>query len=68
MNKTYLSIIGFLLFITGVMSAVLSLVGLRFLFLRWLYNMGAIPTALFVISMIFGGVILIYIAKTSEDE
>lgn len=64
MNKPLWSIIGFVLFAIGILSVIMSLVGLKFTFLEFIYNHGVVTTIIQLI-MLFGGMIILYVARTS---
>ena len=68
MNKSILSIIGFLLFILGTIAIVLSLVGLNLSVLAPLEDLGAGIAFLIKILMIVIGLILVYVVRTSTEE
>jgi hypothetical protein len=61
-------ILGFVLFLCGFLALILSLVGLQFSFLAFLDSGG--PTAGFVarLLMIFGGVTLMYVARSKFEK
>jgi hypothetical protein len=65
MNKPLFSIIGFLVFSIGLLSVIFSMVGLRFTFLSWMYNHG-VATLIIQILLLFGGIVIWYVARTSE--
>lgn len=67
MKHPVLSVIGFLMFAIGILSVILSLVGLKFTFLNFIYNHGVI-TILIQLTLLFGGMIVLYVARTSEIE
>jgi hypothetical protein len=67
MNKPLWSVIGFVLFAIGVLSVILSMVGLKFTFMGFIYNHGIITTII-QLSMLFGGMIILYVARTAEEE
>ena len=59
-----MAISGFLLFIIGMLSLILSLIGIHFTFLRFLeYWGGGIAFALKLL-MVIAGFVLIYLSKT----
>jgi hypothetical protein len=62
------TLVGFLTFILGFLSFILSLLGLKFVPLAWLQNLS--PALMIVCQMIliFGGVIIMYVSKTSNEE
>jgi hypothetical protein len=67
MKQPILSIVGFLMFAIGILSVILSLVGLKFTFLNFIYNHGVI-TIIIQLIMLFGGMIVLYVARTSNDN
>ena len=67
MNRSVLMATGFIIFILGVLSLILSLVGLELTLLGFIYKMG-IWTVVIQIIMLFGGIIMMYISRTSTDE
>jgi hypothetical protein len=67
MKQPILSIVGFLMFAIGILSVILSLVGLKFTFLNFIYNHGVI-TIIIQLFMLFGGMIVLYVARTSDDN
>jgi hypothetical protein len=68
MKKSLLTALGFLLFFLGVLSLVLSLVGLKFSFLAFMDMFGALPSFIIKLSMIFGGIILIVLSKANPEQ
>lgn len=66
MKQPVLSVVGFLMFAIGILSVILSLVGLKFTFLDFIYNHGVI-TIVIQLVLLFGGMILLYVARTSES-
>lgn len=67
MKKPMWSIIGFIMFAIGILSIILSLVGLKFTFMDFIYNHGVI-TVIIQLILLFGGVIVLYVARTSNEE
>ncbi len=63
-NKALITLIGFLLFITGTLALCLSLVGLRLGFLQFIDLPGPMFGFIARLVMIFGGVVLIVLART----
>lgn len=68
MKKQYQSVLGFIILALGVISLVLSLVGLKLDFLSFLYSRGIGFAFLIHIIMIFGGAIILYMSKLSYEE
>lgn len=63
-KDSLLSVIGFLLFVTGFMSIFLSLIGLNFKFLSFVNNsLGNSVAFLLHLLMIMSGLILLYVLK-----
>lgn len=67
MKSPSLSVMGFIVFALGILSVILSLVGLKFTFLSFIYNHGVLSVIIQIV-MIFGGLAMLYVARTSEDE
>lgn len=67
MKSPSLSVMGFIIFALGILSVILSLVGLKFTFLSFIYNHGVLSVIIQIV-MIFGGLAMLYVARTSEDE
>jgi len=68
MNKGLISIIGFLLFLLGGLSLVLSLIGVNLTYLRWLENLGLLWSFLIKILMIVTGIAMVYVSRMGPDE
>ena len=68
MSKSLTTLIGFLLFLTGAIAIILSLVGLQLTILSPLERLGAGPAFLIKILMTVTGLIVIYVARTSTEE
>ena len=54
-NKTFLTIIGFLLVVIGFLAIFLNFVGVDFAFLAWLRNFGGIGAFMTKIGMVIIG-------------
>ncbi|HLO54032.1 MAG TPA: hypothetical protein VK169_07090 [Saprospiraceae bacterium] len=67
MNRPVWTIIGFVMFAIGILSVILALVGLKFTFLNFIYNHGVL-TLVIQLFLLFGGMIILYVSRTSEDE
>ncbi len=68
MNKVTFTSIGFALFILGMLSIVLSLIGVKFSFLAFIDKPGALFGFLIRLLMVFGGVIIIALAQTNWSQ
>lgn len=64
MNKTLLTVAGFLLFTFGFLSLVLSMIGVQLAFLAWLDKLGALFAFVTRIIMVLAGVLLVALAQT----
>ncbi len=67
MNRPIWTIIGFVMFAIGILSVILALVGLKFTFLNFIYNHGVL-TLVIQLFLLFGGMIILYVSRTSEEE
>lgn len=67
-NATTLTVIGFLLLFTGVVTLVLNYVGVDFFLLEWLYRWNVNASYVVRILMIIVGAILIYVGQTDWDR
>ena len=68
MNKTALTVIGFILLIIGFTAFILGLVGVRLQFLAFLDTLGVGASILSKLIMILVGFVLIYIGKTPDER
>jgi len=59
-----MAIAGFLLFMIGMLSLILSLIGIQFTFLGFLETWGGLVGFLLKLLIIIAGFILIYLSKT----
>lgn len=66
-NKGTLSLVGFVLAGLGFLSIILSLVGVQFVFLTWLDNLGSLTGFLAKIAMIIVGILIIYFAQSDFE-
>ncbi len=67
-SKTIISIIGFLLFILGGVSLVLSLIGANLTYLRWLESIPQLLSFAIKILMIVFGIAMVYVSRMGDDE
>lgn len=67
MNKPLYTVLGFLFFAIGILSIIMSMVGLQFSFLSFMYNHG-VMTVVIQLILLFGGMILLYVARTPDLE
>ncbi|MBK8628211.1 MAG: hypothetical protein IPN86_22430 [Saprospiraceae bacterium] len=67
MKKPIWSLVGFTMFSIGILSFILSLVGLKFTLLNFMYNYGMV-TVIIQLVLLFGGMIILYVARTTQDE
>jgi len=69
MNRpTLFLILGFLLFLFGFLALVLMLVGLQFSFMAFIDNTSRTVGLLIRLLMIFGGVIIMYLARSQFEK
>lgn len=68
MNRGIITASGYILFALGFLSILLSIVGLQLTPLKWLSNLGAGPSIIIKISMLFGGLIIMYISKMPPED
>jgi len=64
MNKSLITLLGFLLFTLGFVSLVLSMIGIQLAFMAWLDAPGPLFGFLTRIGMIIAGVIVVAVAQT----
>ena len=62
--KGIITLIGFLVFLTGMTALVLNLVGVKLAFLTFLDEPNAMFGFVVRLSMVFGGIIIIVLAQT----
>ena len=67
-NKGLWILFGFLLFIFGITSIIMSLVGVRWVFLGWLEWGGALLAFVLKILMSIAGVVMVIYARTDWEE
>lgn len=66
MNKAIYSLIGFTLFIVGMLALVLQLVGVQLVFLTWLDSWGGGMGFFLRLMMIVVGLVLIIVTRSGE--
>ena len=64
MNKGVLTLFGFLLFLFGFLSLVLSMIGIQMAFLVWIDLPGPLFGFLIRLGMIIAGVMIVALAQT----
>jgi hypothetical protein len=67
MNKATYSLIGFALFILGMLALVLQLVGVQLVFLTWLDNWGGGIGFFLRLLMIIIGLVIIIVTRSGEQ-
>lgn len=67
-NKTFLTIIGFLLVIIGFLAIFLNFVGVDFAFLYWLRQFGGTGAFMTKIAMVIIGFIFVYFGQVDLDR
>lgn len=68
MKKGYITALGYLLFLTGFLSILLSIVGLQLTFLSWLSNLGIGISIIIKLVLLFSGLIIMYLSKMTPEE
>lgn len=66
-KKNLYTLIGFLLFVIGILTLLINLVGLDFGILKWLEVFGRLGAFCIKLGMIFGGVIMVVLANADEE-
>lgn len=67
-NKGLLLLLGFVLFVLGVTAIIMSLVGVRWVFLGWLEMGGPLLAFVLKIIMSIAGVLLIVFSRTDWEQ
>lgn len=68
MNKGLITASGFILFALGFLSIILTIVGLQLTPLKWLSGLGSGLALIVKLSMLFGGLIIMYISKLPPER
>jgi hypothetical protein len=68
MNKALFTTIGFLLFILGFVSIVLSMIGVQLSFLTWLDEPGRLFGFVARLGMILLGIVLVALSQTNWER
>lgn len=66
--KTFATVIGFLLFLIGMLALCLSVVGVQLSYLTWIDKPGALFGLIMRLVMIIGGIVMIVISRTNWRE
>jgi hypothetical protein len=67
-QKNWFTLLGFLLFIMGFLSMILSMIGLQFAFLTWPDALGRLGGFVFRILMILSGIVLVAMQQTDWER
>ncbi|MDB4505647.1 MAG: hypothetical protein P8M17_04235 [Saprospiraceae bacterium] len=67
MNKNIITLIGFILFLSGMYALSLSLVGAKFTPLLFLEKLGGTASFFIKILMVLVGVLLIFLSRTNTE-
>jgi hypothetical protein len=67
-HATTITVIGFILLITGVMTLVLNIVGVDFILFEWIYRWNVAVSFLFRFLLILAGFVMIYVGQTDWDR
>lgn len=65
--KALLTTIGFFLFIIGFVALILSMIGLKLSYLTWIDAPGPLFGLIVRLVMIFGGIVLVVLARTDFE-
>ena len=68
MNKNIITVLGFILFLSGMYALSLSLVGAKFTPLLFLEKLGGTASFFIKILMVLVGVLLIFLSRTTTEE
>lgn len=64
-QKDLYTLIGFILFITGITSIIFNIVGVEWVLLKWLSHFNMLFGFLLKICMVVGGLVIIYLNKVN---
>jgi len=62
--KGWYSLIGFVLFVGGVLALVMSLIGVKLAPLVWIDNWGLAVGGLIRVALILGGLLMVYLSRS----
>ena len=68
MDRPIITVIGYLLLLFGFLALILSMIGLRLSFLRFLEFGGPLVALVIKLAMIVAGFILMYVSKTIAQD
>ena len=67
-NKGIMTLLGYLLFALGMLSIILSIVGVKLAFLAWIDNWGGLIGFLIKLSMLVVGMIIMFVARADWSD
>lgn len=67
-NKGRWILLGFLLFIFGITSVIMTLVGVRWVFLSWLEFAGPLLAFVLKLIMTIAGILIIILSRTDWEQ
>ncbi len=67
MKRPFWLLIGFLMFLVGILSLIFIMVGLKINLLSFIYGKGVF-TLLIQLILTFGGMIIVYMSQIDRDE
>lgn len=67
MKRPFWLLIGFLMFIVGILSLIFIMVGLKINLLSFIYGKGVF-TLLIQLMLTFGGMIIVYMSQIDRDD
>ena len=68
MNKSWFTLIGFILLFIGILSIIISIIGANFTFLSWIESFGRLPSFLIKIFFIVAGMLMIIVSLSNLKE
>lgn len=68
MSRNVMTIVGFLCFFIGLISIVLSLVGLRLSIISFADNISPLFAFVFKLFLLFGGMVIFYMGRSSDYD
>lgn len=68
MKKNILTVVGFSCFFVGIISIVLSLVGLRLSIISFADNISPLFGFVFKLFLLFGGMVMFFMARSSDYD
>ena len=67
-NKGLLTLIGFVIFATGLTSIIFNIVGVEWYLLQWMTYLHPLLSFMLKLFMIVGGIVMIYLSKVNWKD